>query len=842
MNSDQIRNKFLKYFEDNDHNILKSSSLIPHDETLLFTAAGMVPLKDYFMGSKKPPHNNLTSSQKCIRTVDIDIVGDTDRHLTFFEMLGNFSIDNYFKEDAIKLSYNFITNELGVKKDDLWFTVYKDDTESYNIWKDVIGIPENRIQKGDRDNFWHMNIPGPCGPCSEIFIDRGKQYGKDGGPIGGGEDRFIEIWNLVFMESIQDEPYQVVDDLPAKNIDTGMGLERIAMILQQKDSPFEIDTFRSMYDKLKKIIVKPDKKHERIVLDHVKSSTFMISDGVVPTNEGRGYVLRRIIRRAVRAIYRLTGELTSLDFLINVVIDDYKNTYPDLLNNKSKIINLFIKEEELFQNTLIKGNQEIQTILKDKKYLDEKDAFYLFETFGFPFELTQETALENKQKIDIDKFNLLFDEHRKKSNKTKKIQTGNKIKGVDNNKFVGYDSTTIESEIFHIEKLSDKMVLFTKENPFYFEAGGQISDKGSLEINNKTFKVSGVVQADSGATGLVIDSEKIKIGDKILLNVDTIFRSAVSKSHTAAHIVHSSLRNILGDHVAQAGSHVAPGKFRFDFSHTEKLKQEELDEIFEMSNEHIYKDLLVETNVMDINKAKEEGALAFFGDKYDNDVRVVNIGNFSKELCGGTHVHNSNEVGLIVLLNESSIGSNLRRIEMLSGKQAYSFISNAYKSYKSVSNILQTSVEQVPDKLKSFIESYENIQEKLQSHNKKQRDDELQRIINELNVINKFNTYIGYVNVNDSNEAKDIAVQAVKMHGVDFIFLLTKIETKTIIVGTKNPDTLSKLDVSTIVGEASKLYGGGASKDEVLSIGGGPSDYDTKKCIDFVTQEITKII
>ena len=326
MKSDQIRESFLKYFKDNDHKILNSSSLIPHDETLLFTAAGMVPLKDYFMGLKEPPHINLASSQKCIRTVDIDIVGETDRHLTFFEMLGNFSIDNYFKEEAIKLSYKFITEELKVPSEDLWFTVYKDDDESYKIWKEVIGVPEHKIQKGDKDNFWHMNIPGPCGPCSEIFIDRGPEYGEDGGPIGGGEDRFIEIWNLVFMQSIQDEPYNVVDDLPAKNIDTGMGLERMAMVLQEKDSPFEIDTFKNLYNELNKYIVNKDKKYERIVLDHIKSAVFMISDGVVPTNEGRGYVLRRIIRRAVRAIYRLTDELMSLEFLINIVIRDYQDS------------------------------------------------------------------------------------------------------------------------------------------------------------------------------------------------------------------------------------------------------------------------------------------------------------------------------------------------------------------------------------------------------------------------------------------------------------------------------------------------------------------------------------
>ena len=842
MNSDQIRKRFLNYFKDNDHKILNSSSLIPHDDTLLFTAAGMVPLKDYFMGLKKPPHKNLASSQKCIRTVDIDIVGETDRHLTFFEMLGNFSIDNYFKEEAIKLSYKFITEELKVPSDDLWFTVYKDDDESYNIWKDIVGVPEHKIQKGDKDNFWHMNIPGPCGPCSEIFIDRGPEYGKEGGPIGGGEDRFIEIWNLVFMQSIQDEPYNVVDDLPAKNIDTGMGLERMAMVLQDKDSPFEIDTFQNLYNELNKYIVNKDKKYERIVLDHIKSAVFMISDGVVPTNEGRGYILRRIIRRAVRAIYRLTDELMSLDFLINIVINDYQDSYPELLSNKDKILNLYKNEEELFQNTLVKGNQEIQSILKKKSSIDEKDAFYLFETFGFPFELTQETAKEHDIVIDYDKFNDLFNEHRKKSNSGKKEKISNNISDVDNNTFVGYDKLSVTSDIYHVENQENNSVIFTTQTPFYFEAGGQISDIGNIVINDKDITVKDVVQSDNGATGIVVESNILKVGDKIELNVDPSFRSSVSKSHTAAHIVHASLRNILGDHVAQAGSHVAPGKFRFDFSHTEKVKNEELNEIFKMSNDSIYKDIEVKTNVMNIDQAKKEGALAFFGDKYEDDVRVVNIGEFSKELCGGTHVHNSNEVGLIVLINESSIGSNLRRVEMLSGHQAYSFMSSAYESYKTVSDILQTSVEQVPEKLKSYMETYEEMKEKLDNQSKIQNDNELKRILSEAIEINNYKTYIGKVNVNNSNDAKIVATRAIKDHELDFVFLLANIETKTVLIGSRSEKSLEKIDVSNIVGEASKLYNGGASKDPSLSIGGGPSQYDDTKCIDFVTKLLKKHI
>ena len=364
MNSNQIRTEFLNFFESKNHDVLKSASLIPHDNTLLFTAAGMVPLKDYFSGNKVPDNPNMASSQKCIRTIDIDIIGDTDRHLSFFEMLGNFSVGKYFKKEAIRYSYEFITEVLLIEPERLWFTVYKDDKESFDIWRDEIGVPEERIQYGDKDNFWHMNIPGPCGPCSEIFIDRGSKYGPDGGPIGGGEDRFVEIWNLVFMESIQDKPFEVVGTLPSKNIDTGMGLERIAMIMQEKESLFETDLFSSIHKELSKKIKNSNAKYEKIILDHIKASTFMLSDGVVPTNEGRGYILRRLIRRALRAYNKLTEEPSSLDFLIKEVTKLYSEPYPELENNIEKITKLFKTEEDLFGKTLNKGIQEINTILE----------------------------------------------------------------------------------------------------------------------------------------------------------------------------------------------------------------------------------------------------------------------------------------------------------------------------------------------------------------------------------------------------------------------------------------------------------------------------------------------
>ena len=840
MNSNEIRTKFLDYFEDLDHKILPSASLIPFDDTLLFTAAGMVPLKEFFSGHKIPDNPNMTSSQKCLRTVDIDIIGDTDRHLTFFEMLGNFSVGKYFKKEAITHSYNYITKELNIPAEKLWITVYKDDEESYEIWKDIIGVPENRIQRGSDDNFWHMNIPGPCGPCSEIFIDRGEKYGQAGGPIGGGEDRYIEIWNLVFMESIQEKPFEVVGELPSKNIDTGMGLERLAMILQEKDSPFEIDTFSNMYDALNNIVVKSNEKLERIVLDHVKASTFMLSDGVVPTNEGRGYILRRLLRRAIRAINILSDELISLNFLVEIVVENYQNTYPDLNKNKDKIIKLIESEESLFHKTLLKGMSEINTKLNSGKEFLTKDAFHLFETFGFPIELTEEIVAEHGYTIDKIQFNQLFEQHKIKSSKNKNSSSEIAI-DTDTNNFVGYESLTKESEIYDIQNVNDNdIVIFAQDNPFYYEAGGQVSDEGSVIVDGSMIPIKKLIQTNSGAVGIVVKSSKLNIGDKIMQMVNPEFRNAVSKSHTAAHIVHASLRNILGSHVAQAGSHVAPGKFRFDFSHTSKVSQDELNTIFKDSNKNVFGDLEIGTRVMNIEKAKDEGALAFFGDKYDDDVRVVSIGDFSKELCGGTHVSNSHDVGLIVLTSESSIGSNLRRVEMLSGAEAYNFLTNAYSSYTSVSELLKTPVDDVPKKLSAFLEDYEELKSKISKIKQNELSSMTKSISSSTENRNGKNIYIGKVSLESNNEVKDLALQCIATQKVDVVVLLAKIGLKTCIVGAtgKNID----LDISKIIGETSNLYGGGASKDPFLSIGGGPKNYSEDKAISFIEDALLESI
>ena len=565
----------------------------------------------------------------------------------------------------------------------------------------------------------------------------------------------------------------------------------------------------------------------------------MLSDGVVPTNEGRGYILRRLIRRAIRAFNKLTDQPSSLDFLIKEVTKLYSEPYPELDKNIDKITKLFKTEEDLFTKTLNKGIQEINTILETGE-LSAKQAFYLFETYGFPFELTQEIALENNITLNEEDFQQYFENHKIKSKGTSTKINQNMKLDIDSNDFCGYETIDTVSEIYHVEPLENKSIIFTKINPFYFEAGGQISDEGKISIDEKKYFVEKVVQSENGATGLVVDINNVNIGDEVQLTVDDSFRNAVSKSHSAAHIVHSALRNILGDHVAQAGSNVAPGRFRFDFSHTQKVSDEELSDIFETANKVIFDDLEVNTNIMNIDKAKDEGALAFFGDKYEDDVRVVNIGSFSKELCGGTHVKNSHDVGLVVLTQESSIGSNLRRVEMLSGSHAYDFLNTAYKSYQDVADILKVQTSEVSTKLKQNLETLEEYKLKISNFRKDELTKLTQDYSSKSSKIGKYNVIVETISLENSNESREVALNIVNNFDVDICILFSNISGKTTIVGSTKPSI--DLDISIITNDLSSLYSGGASKDPNLSIGGGPGKYDTAKAINAAKQFLTKLL
>ena len=492
-----------------------------------------------------------------------------------------------------------------------------------------------------------------------------------------------------------------------------------------------------------------------------------------------------------------------------------------LQNNIEKIIKLYVTEENLFNNTLIKGNQEIKNLLNEKKSIDAKDAFKLFETFGFPYELTKEIATENNININDDEYFKYFEEHKKKSKIVNKDNSDVYNFDVEINSFIGYETKNVTSEIIHVETFEKTQIIFTNENPFYYEAGGQISDEGFIKLDENIYKVIDVIKNSNNAIGLVLETNIFEVGQNVELNVDSSFRNGVSKSHTGAHIVHQSLRDILGDHVAQAGSNVTPGKFRFDFSHTSKVSDEELDNIFQLSNIKIFEDLEVNTNVMNIDKAKAEGALAFFGDKYDNDVRVVNIGNFSKELCGGTHVHNSHDVGLIVLLQESSIGSNLRRVEMLSGLPAYEFLNNANKSYNNVANLLQVQPHEVYRKLNSQLETFEEYKLKISKFRQLELNSIIETCKQESEPLSNYNIIVSHVDAESVNELKEISLQLINEHNIDIVVLISSINGKKSLIGATNNNI--NYDISVLISNISKTYGGGASKDPNLSIGGGPN-------------------
>jgi len=828
--SDEIRSSFTKYFIDNEHILKQSSSLIPNDPTLLLTAAGMVQFKDYFLGNAQITESKITTIQKCVRTNDIDIIGESDRHLSFFEMMGNFSIDNYFKKEAIKYAHEYVTEILNIPEDSLWYTVYKDDKDAKSLWIDEIGVDAKKVQEGNRDNFWHMNTPGPCGPCTEIFVDRGSSFGEDGGPMKGSENRFIEIWNLVFMELIQNEPYEVTGELPFKNVDTGMGLERVSMILQNKKSIFETDLFSPIINEIETLhkvnygkTIDVDKKI-RIIADHLRASIFLISDGVVPTNEGRGYILRRLIRRLLRSSSQINDANNDLTSLIPNIVVQYSNHYQELNANSNLIIDLFNSEQTLFYKTLKKGQVLVNNLIIENNTITEMDAYKLYDTYGFPFELTSEIAKEKNINIDKQKYDNIVIKNKVVSNKdTKNIVSD--LNTYDKTEFIGYEFLSSEAEITGVSRTdSENLVIYTDKTPLYFESGGQVSDRGIITYNNLTYPIKNTVQMPNGAIGNVLSTaDTFKIRTKLLLSVDQTFRNGASKSHSAAHIVHASLRKVLGESVSQAGSNVEPGKLRFDFSYSKKVSDEALSEIFTLSNNVIFDDKEVTTNLMNIKQAKEEGALAFFGDKYGDEVRVVDIESHSKELCAGTHVNSSSNIGLVILTNESSIGSNLRRIEMLSGINAYEFLLVAKTSLSTAANLLGVQEDKVLIKLDTILNHYEEINDTLKRDRKTTLSSITKNLFGKSEKVGKNTILVQIVDFQNTNEAKSILLNLIANEDLTVGIIMNYIDGKHIIVGATQPN--SNIDVSIYVIEASKKVSGGASKDPEYSVGGGPGDY-----------------
>ncbi|RZE70340.1 alanine--tRNA ligase [Streptomyces albidoflavus] len=745
MESAEIRRRWLRFFEERGHAVVPSASLIADDPTLLLVPAGMVPFKPYFLGEATPPAPRATSVQKCVRTPDIEEVGKTTRHGTFFQMCGNFSFGDYFKEGAITYAWELLTTSqeqggYGLDPERLWITVYLDDDEAETIWREKIGVPAERIQRlGKKDNFWSMGVPGPCGPCSEINYDRGPEFGVEGGPAVNDE-RYVEIWNLVFMQyergaGEDKENFPILGDLPSKNIDTGLGLERLAMILQDVRNLYEIDTSRIVIDKateLTGVQYGADQASDvslRVVTDHMRTSVMLIGDGVTPGNEGRGYVLRRIMRRAVRNMRLLGATGPVVAELVDTVIESMGQQYPELITERKRILTVALAEEAAFLKALKGGTNILDTAVTETKaagstVLSGDKAFLLHDTWGFPIDLTLEMAAEQGLSVDEPGFRRLMKEQRERAKADARAKkTGHAdlsayrevADAAGATDFTGYLATEGESTVVGllVDGVSspaategDEVEIVLDRTPFYAEGGGQIADTGRIRFDNGA--VVEVRDVQKPVPGVHVHKGVVQVGEVIVGSpayaaIDVGRRRAIARAHSATHLTHQALRDALGPTAAQAGSENQPGRFRFDFGSPAAVPGAVLTDVEQKINEVLARDLDVQAEVMSIDDAKKQGAIAEFGEKYGERVRVVTIGDFSKELCGGTHVHNTAQLGLVKLLGESSIGSGVRRIEALVGVDAYNFLAKEHTVVAQLQELVKGRPEELPEKVSAML-------------------------------------------------------------------------------------------------------------------------------------------
>jgi len=746
MNSMEIRRRFTDYFVERGHRLVPSSSLIPNDPTLLLTNAGMNQFKPYFLGEAVPEFTRATSVQKCARTGDIENVGLTTRHLTFFEMLGNFSFGDYFKAEAIAYAHELVTERFGLEPDRLWATVYLDDDEAVGYWQEV-GIPLERIQRlGKEDNFWSMGVAGPCGPCSEVHYDRGPAYGSEGGPAVDPE-RYLEIWNLVFMQNIRDDDYNIVGELPKKNIDTGLGLERTAMVLQGVPNLFETDVYTPVLHVVQDIAKQPyGRDHRtdvsiRVVTEHSRTASFLIADGVLPSNEGRGYVLRRLLRRAVRHARLLGVDDLALPAVTAQVVDTLGEAWPELVDQRSLITQVVASEEESFSRTLRQGSALLDSAITTAKeqggtVLDGETAFRLHDTYGFPLELTLEAAEDAGLSVDRDQFAVLMEDQRRRAKEARKQLAGaqRKVEAYRDlaarfgpTTFVGYERTDAEARVLGLlrdgEELTaaakgDEVELVLDRSPFYAEGGGQVGDTGTVRTVDGA--VLEVTDTQPGLQGFHVHSARVaggevRLGEEVLAEVDAPRREAVARSHSATHVLHSALRRVLGEHAKQQGSLVDAGRLRFDFAHFSAVAPDELAEVESLVNRHLIEDPEVRVWHATQPEAVAAGAIAMFGEKYGEVVRIVDIGDFSRELCGGTHVGHGSQVGPVRILGESSIGSNLRRVEALTGFDALRYADLERRLLAEVTALLRAGrPEDAPEQLRRKLEQLAEAQRELE--------------------------------------------------------------------------------------------------------------------------------
>ena len=855
----ELRRKYLEFFESKGHLKMNSFSLVPHnDNSLLLINAGMAPLKPYFTGQEIPPRRRVTTCQKCIRTGDIENVGKTARHLTFFEMLGNFSFGDYFKHEAINWSWEFLTKVIGMDPDRLYPSIYADDDEAFNIWTKEVGVPADRItrfyrdENGDCDNFWEHGA-GPCGPCSEIYYDRGIKYGcgKPDCKVGCDCDRYMEVWNNVFTQ-FESDGHHHYTELKQKNIDTGMGLERLAVVVQDVDSVFDIDTMKAIRDRICELagvkyqVNEKDDVSIRLITDHIRSVTFMASDGITPSNEGRGYVFRRLLRRAARHGRTLGIDGLFLAKLAQTVIDCSKDGYPELEEKKELILKVLTTEEENFNKTIDQG-LKILSDMEDKltasagTTLSGSDAFKLYDTYGFPIDLTVEILEEKGFSVDMDGFKSEMEEQKRKAREAHKetnymgadATVYDKIDTSITSEFVGYDTLAADSDITVLTTETDlvteltegqKGTIIVDKTPFYATMGGQQGDTGIIIAGESEFEVEDTIKLKGGRIGHVgtVVTGSFSVGDKVTLKVDEEDRADTAKNHSATHLLQEALRIVLGSHVEQAGSLVTPDRLRFDFTHFSAITADELAKVEKIVNDKIAESITVETNVLPIEEARKTGAKALFGEKYGDTVRVVCMGDFSKEFCGGTHVSNTSAIGAFKIVSESGIAAGVRRIEALTGNAVFAYYKNIENSYNEICKALKATPANVTEKIAHLQAELKALASENESLKSKAAGAAMGNVLDKVEDVNGVKFLGVSLEGVDMNELRNLGDDLKSKLGSGVIVLASVNEGKVNLMVAATDDVVAKgAHAGNIIKAAApKVGGGGGGRPNMAQAGG----------------------
>lgn len=865
LTGNEIRQRFVEFFKEKEHKHYESASLIPDDPTLLLTVAGMVPFKPFFLGQKEAPNSRVVTYQKCIRTNDLENVGKTARHHTFFEMLGNFSFGDYFKEEAIAWSWEFITEVLGLEKEKMWISVFTTDDEAEKIWIEKCNIPKERIVRlGEEDNWWSAGPTGSCGPCSEIYVDMGIEYGGDENSKPGdpeADDRFLEIWNLVFTEWNKKED-GTLEPLPKKNIDTGAGLERIASVVQKKINNYETDLILPIIEEAGRLTSSEYGKTEKtdfslkVIADHIRGISFLINDGVLPSNEGRGYVLRRVLRRAVRH-GRLLG--TSENFLyklVDKVVEIMKGAYPEILENMEHIKKIIKIEEEKFSHTLGQGMQMVNDEIEKAKESGENKlsgeiTFKLYDTYGFPYELTEEICEEKDVEVSLEEFTAKMEEQKKRARSAREVVME---KGQDSfveefydkygkTVFEGYEKLQNKSIVYHVENIDEnKVMLIFNKTPLYAESGGQASDHGTVTADGLKGKIIDVQkQKEIFMHTVVVDEgmDLLKKGLEVTLTVDDERRRDIMRNHTATHLLHKALKDVLGSHVQQAGSLVDADRLRFDFTHYEAVTRDQLEEVEKIVNRQIFKNTSLKVQHMTLDEAKESGSTALFGDKYGDLVRVVNVPGYSSELCGGIHVDRTCEIGLFNILTETGVAAGTRRIEATTGVASYKTVNQMERLILSVSDALKTDPKHLEEKIEKTIEAFRETNKELETLKSKLASYEANSLFDNIEEINNVKVLIKSFEGKEAGSLREIVDKAKDKLGSCIIVLGTDNEKAVFAVGVTK-DLMSKVKAGDLVKEIAKIAGGNGGGRPDFAQAGGKDGKKVPEALDHARKILTE--